>query len=1412
MKSTALFIIINYGLVLSLNAQFAEPFMIKPNMCAFSSIPCDINNDGEMDMCISKYAYFSQIVLSIGKPNTQTIDWPLAQEIVDFGRLPDFNNDGLEDLVLRSYGANGYQLGANQGNVSFTYIDLPPSQDTTGWGQVVKDIADFNNDGLTDILRLDGWLKNNGNFEFELIPFESVLDNTIDAIDFNGDGDVDIIASIENTDVYYFENDGQGNFVSQILSDLDGSTIINYIGYSCYYFDDDNDGDIDIYYASNVLYRIERLSDYSFANQSIELNVSNANYDFFDWNGDGDLECISYEDYPTPTSFKMYEPLSTGGFDGTPIWEASIGIQNYSMPRKYVYHWDYDADGIQDLITDFGCYSVYLNNGAFQFEYGDIIYHHVLYNYTCGAGVQSQSGAVASIISDFNSDGIDDIDIWFQRGSILGRERHLIGLDGKVKSNWVLFGTELVNYGLHFHAEANIDLSSSQELLVSDDSYIRIYGQLTPNTYGELASIFVADSIFNLVPADFDGDGMIDIMYTRDEIDFAYYKYLRNLGNYQFEEVVVTPIPAQTDDFVFCFDLPHAVDFDNDGDADLIDDLAIVINLGNNEWSSDSYFFQAIWAPPIDIDLNGDGLKDILDGTYMDINEIYWNLGNGNFSEPQQVLDEDGNPLIGLDLSNYHQIDIDGDFDMDLMANYSSQNFFFILNLGNGLLTEPIEVQMPLHYVRYFANDLNEDYKMDFYGFGHIPQSENPGDYISGLYSLENRWEAIYQTKCNVFWDLNENGQLDDGEMPIPMAQLTMMSENNIGYTNTNGTKTFYSFENGIHNVSCQVPDGWAFTTPSQITYKINPENEIYEFSFGIAIDQIIDNYQFSQGFTPSICSSTQFFNFCSSNEGTSVRDIRVELTLDTNLNFINADPMPDLVENGVLTWNIIDLPVFANFCIELNTDTLPTGLNSDSLITNIHIVTLDELSNEIQVYNNLIIQPVLCSFDPNVKQEHNGVTESGFIDDSNMLEYTVQFQNTGNYPATNVVIRDQLSEWLDWSSLNPLAWSHPVEIEIDENGLAIFKFTNIMLPDSMSDEAESHGFITYRISPILNIPDGTTIENFALIFFDSNDPVVTNTTINTIIDCDLFPNNIELELTGDCNSLTFNASAINIWSEEYTWLIDGEIISNSAQLSVAYTNPFWLEVNVNNLVCGEGIDSIYVESINGSMPQILANDTIVCEDESIWLFSNFEVGNVWMINDSILSNSNAIEIENAGIYSLTVQQGNCLSNTDDIEIVEIPNPNVPIITQVGNTISIESQTGVYYQWYFDNQPIIGANSEFFTINASGLYAVEVSSVDGCSSSNSIYCISTSVFDLANSSFCYVYPNPTAEMCNIELVGLWRNPYLYLYSITGQLIFYNNIPTSKNQIDLSSVSNGMYLLSIMDLDGNKLQTKLSVQH
>ncbi len=129
-----------------------------------------------------------------------------------------------------------------------------------------------------------------------------------------------------------------------------------------------------------------------------------------------------------------------------------------------------------------------------------------------------------------------------------------------------------------------------------------------------------------------------------------------------------------------------------------------------------------------------------------------------------------------------------------------------------------------------------------------------------------------------------------------------------------------------------------------------------------------------------------------------------------------------------------------------------------------------------------------------------------------------VHFQNLGTYFAQNIVVVDTLDSDLDWQSLRPVYSSHkPASIEISEQGVLKYTFKNINLPAEMHDAINSNGMFTYTIKTKRNLPLGTKFRNTAAIYFDYNEPVITNTTINTLYQ----PTGIDNPATKDQLSFT---------------------------------------------------------------------------------------------------------------------------------------------------------------------------------------------------------------------------------------------------------------------------------------------------
>ncbi len=140
-------------------------------------------------------------------------------------------------------------------------------------------------------------------------------------------------------------------------------------------------------------------------------------------------------------------------------------------------------------------------------------------------------------------------------------------------------------------------------------------------------------------------------------------------------------------------------------------------------------------------------------------------------------------------------------------------------------------------------------------------------------------------------------------------------------------------------------------------------------------------------------------------------------------------------------------------------------------------------------------------SLDPNDKRAFNAQgRESDQVDKDEYITYHIRFQNTGTDTAFNVRIIDLLSSYLDLGTLEMLSASHPYSYQIMDGPSLVVDFNNILLQDSFANEPASHGFVKFRIKPLPSFDYGTTIPNKADIFFDYNEPVLTNEALTKIL------------------------------------------------------------------------------------------------------------------------------------------------------------------------------------------------------------------------------------------------------------------------------------------------------------------------
>ncbi|MBK8565238.1 MAG: T9SS type A sorting domain-containing protein [Saprospiraceae bacterium] len=333
-------------------------------------------------------------------------------------------------------------------------------------------------------------------------------------------------------------------------------------------------------------------------------------------------------------------------------------------------------------------------------------------------------------------------------------------------------------------------------------------------------------------------------------------------------------------------------------------------------------------------------------------------------------------------------------------------------------------------------------------------------------------------------------------------------------------------------------------------------------------------------------CSGNYYIvNYC--NYGTApAQDASLQVTLDSNMQFLLASVLPESVIENTISFQLGDLS--PNECGTIN---IIFSLDCETQIGDRRCAQVSALPNTICAYTPPILADVpyfeqdcrivQASYDPNEKtaipQPRDG---DWVIHPDSTIKYVIKFQNTGTDTAFRVMLLDTLSALLDPLTVAPLSASHPFDWQILQNGTLQFRFDPIQLPDSTTNEAASHGFVKFSIRPRTEQPLGTLIHNRAAIYFDQNEPVITNTHTYRIDKPYLF---LQQEFEG-CLGDTLNGYVL---SQDFS-LVDSTDLGDSilVQTSVYTVFPTYFIEKDTSVQLG-------VELFG----QVLLNDTILVLD-----------------------------------------------------------------------------------------------------------------------------------------------------------------------------------------------------------------------
>jgi hypothetical protein len=243
---------------------------------------------------------------------------------------------------------------------------------------------------------------------------------------------------------------------------------------------------------------------------------------------------------------------------------------------------------------------------------------------------------------------------------------------------------------------------------------------------------------------------------------------------------------------------------------------------------------------------------------------------------------------------------------------------------------------------------------------------------------------------------------------------------------------------------------------------------------------------------------------------------------------------------------------------------------------------------------------------------------------------------------------------------------------------------------------------------------------------------------------------------------------------------------TNTASITVTVKPPLQLTFNSAGMVtCPGGNNGFANVSVTGG---------------------NYPYNYLWNPTPGNGQGNNAVNGLHAGIYVVSVTDANGCVGMNSVTITE-PQPIsiLSVINEQTVSVSVTGGTllpGDNYQYNWLPTPQSGQGTANATFGP-GTDSVILTVLDGhyCQKSKVIYIHSTGINELDEKSIS-IYPNPAKDILHINSAEKFQ--YIEIYSIVGKSVLKIK---EANEVDITSLASGSYIMSLIDASGNARRAK-----
>ena len=309
---------------------------------------------------------------------------------------------------------------------------------------------------------------------------------------------------------------------------------------------------------------------------------------------------------------------------------------------------------------------------------------------------------------------------------------------------------------------------------------------------------------------------------------------------------------------------------------------------------------------------------------------------------------------------------------------------------------------------------------------------------------------------------------------------------------------------------------------------------------------------------------------------------------------------------------------------------------------------------------------------------------------------------------------------------------------------------------------------------------------------------VLENSAVIYSVDSELCAGNQAYLTISGADNIVLNPSASLVYTDSfdaYTYL--------SPTANTGYTFTAIAECSSQQV---KDSFNVYIIEIPGTH---LSNDDICAGDTAILSTTGLDNPQLSPNTNAGFINGNTAYLHPDTTTTYIVSGTSSCTNASFNQSVTVtvglgPTGSALNITEQNDTLYAGNATS--YQWLLNGDIVTGATGPYFIPVATGVYTVLLGGGSNCHVLSNPFSI-TGVGALRSNNRYQVYPNPSSGIWTIEASAWVPGAACELYDNTGRMVYHSIITSTEYQIN-TEVSEGMYLLKIVDATGTLFITKL----